>query len=219
LWLQDKLRPVEPSVKGWPKKYEVIANVEHFYELKYSRFHRFSSANSRPHFRLFPAAYPPLYRSYSTAESADFPRLFRMFCTSDCARLFPQALRSDFAGFAELSRKEKGRKRSEVDGAAEKRPPLAVCCLLIRFPLRQVESFDWRRSPREPRTQEDVAMEKKKIELMLKEIQNRGGLVGISDNLTDEQKEFFLQEILSCPDCIEEVERMAGVSARRPRDH
>ena len=59
-------------------------------------------------------------------------------------------------------------------------------------------------------------MEKKrKIELMLQEIRNRGGLVHLSDNLTDEQREFFLQEILSCPDCIKEVEQMA----RRPKDH
>jgi hypothetical protein len=63
-------------------------------------------------------------------------------------------------------------------------------------------------------------MEKKrKIEQMLQEIRNRGGLVHLSDNLTEEQREFFLQEILSCPDCIEEVERMAGVSPRRPKDH
>ena len=59
-------------------------------------------------------------------------------------------------------------------------------------------------------------MEKKrKIEQMLQEIRNRGGLVHVSDQLTEEQKEFFLQEILSCPDCIREVERMA----RRPKDH
>jgi hypothetical protein len=63
-------------------------------------------------------------------------------------------------------------------------------------------------------------MEKKrKIEQMLQEIRNRGGLVHLSDNLTEEQREFFLQEILSCPDCIEEVERMAGVSPRPPKDH
>lgn len=59
-------------------------------------------------------------------------------------------------------------------------------------------------------------MEKKrKIELMLQEIRSRGGLVHLSDNLTEEQREFFLQEILSCPDCIREVELMA----RRPKDH
>jgi hypothetical protein len=125
-WLQDKLRPVEPSVKGWPKKYELIANGEQQNELKYSRFQTLSSTNCEPYFRLFPAVYSPLSRSNSAGESADFPRLFRIFCTWDCAPVFPQALRSDFAGFDELSRKEKGRKRSGVDDAAEKRPPLAV---------------------------------------------------------------------------------------------
>ena len=56
---------------------------------------------------------------------------------------------------------------------------------------------------------------KQKIEQMLQEIRNRGGLVHVSDKLTEEQREFFLQEILSCPDCIKEVERMA----RLPKDH
>ena len=156
LWLQDKLRPVEPSVKGWPKKSEVIANEEHADELKYSRFHRFSSTNCRPHFRLFPAAYSPLYRRYSAGESTDFPRLFRIFCTWDWARVFPQPLRSDFAGFDELSRQEKGRKRSEARRVAEKRTPLAVCRLSMRFPLHRVETFDCRRSPREPRRRRSI---------------------------------------------------------------
>jgi len=63
-------------------------------------------------------------------------------------------------------------------------------------------------------------MEKKrKIEQMLQKIRNRGGLVHLSDKLTDEQREFFLQEILTCPECMEEAERIAGVSARRPKDH
>src|SRR6266851_8269162 len=40
-------------------------------------------------------------------------------------------------------------------------------------------------------------MEKKrKIELMLQEIRNRGGLVHVSDKLTEEQREFLLQEKL-----------------------
>ena len=63
-------------------------------------------------------------------------------------------------------------------------------------------------------------MEKKrKIERMLQEIRNRGGLVHLSDKLTEEQREFFLQEILSCPDCMEEAKRNAGVSGRRDKDH
>jgi hypothetical protein len=59
-------------------------------------------------------------------------------------------------------------------------------------------------------------MEKKrKIEQMIQEIRNRGGLVHLSDKLSDEQREFFLQEILNCPDCIEEAQRLA----RRKKDH
>jgi hypothetical protein len=86
--------------------------------------------------------------------------------------------------------------------------------------LRGVEKFDRAREAEGPSASEVFTMEKKrKIELMLQEILSRGGLVHLSDNLTDEQREFFLEEILSCPDCIEEAERIAGVSARRAKDH
>jgi Arc/MetJ family transcription regulator len=44
---------------------------------------------------------------------------------------------------------------------------------------------------------------KQKIELMVQEIRKRGGLGRLSDNLNDEQWKVFLQEILSCPDCLE----------------
>ena len=40
---------------------------------------------------------------------------------------------------------------------------------------------------------------------MLQEIRNRGGIVGISDKLSEEAIEFFLQEILDCPDCTKEA--------------
>jgi hypothetical protein len=66
---------------------------------------------------------------------------------------------------------------------------------------------------------EVFTMKKRTVEQMLEEIRNRGGLLKLSDDLTDEQREFFLQEILSCPDCIEEAERIAGVSPRRVKDH
>jgi len=49
-------------------------------------------------------------------------------------------LRSDFAGFDEPSRLEKGRKRSAIGGAAEKRTPLIVRRSPIRFPLRVIWS-------------------------------------------------------------------------------
>jgi hypothetical protein len=59
---------------------------------------------------------------------------------------------------------------------------------------------------------------KQKIELMLAEIRNRGGLVKLSDNVTDELEEFFLEEILSCPDCIDEAAR-ARRKSRREIEH
>ena len=147
LWLQDKLRPVELSVKGWPKKCEVIANGEQRDGLKYSRFHRLSSTNCQPHFQPFPAAYSPLSRSNSAGESADFPRLFRIFCTCRCATSFPQSLRSEFAGFDVLSRKEKGRKRSAIRGAAENGSRFSVLGCQFRF------SADARNYPMLPRHQ------------------------------------------------------------------
>jgi len=133
LWLQDKLRLVEPSVKGRTKKSEVIVKKEHWIELKYSQLQRLSSTISRLIFPCFPTASPPLSRSKSAGESADFPRLFRIFCTSDCARFFPQPLRSNFGGNDGLSRKEKGRKESEAGAAAEKRLSVVRCRLSVRF--------------------------------------------------------------------------------------
>ena len=41
----------------------------------------------------------------------------------------------------------------------------------------------------------------KKIERMMKEIERRGGVVGINPMLPDELAEEFLQQILDCPDC------------------
>lgn len=60
---------------------------------------------------------------------------------------------------------------------------------------------------------------KQKIELMLAEIRNRGGLVKLSDDVTDELEEFFLQEILSCPDCIDEAKRAARTSSKPLTEH
>jgi len=133
LWLQDKLRPVERGVKGWPKKSELIAFEEHEIELKYSQLHPLTSTGTQPDFRRFHTASPPLTRRESASESADFPRLFRIFCTRHCAEFFPQRLRSDFAGISELSREEKWRKASELSGSAENGRPLAARCSLLAF--------------------------------------------------------------------------------------
>ncbi|HEY8133992.1 MAG TPA: hypothetical protein VII12_19105 [Thermoanaerobaculia bacterium] len=59
----------------------------------------------------------------------------------------------------------------------------------------------------------------RKIELMLEKIRKRGGIVGISDKLPDEALEFFLQEILDCPDCREEAQRAARLPAPRRTEH
>lgn len=60
----------------------------------------------------------------------------------------------------------------------------------------------------------------KKIKAMLQTIRERGDIVQMSDALSDEQAELFLQEILNWPDCKDEAQRSArtGVS-RRPTDH
>lgn len=58
----------------------------------------------------------------------------------------------------------------------------------------------------------------KKIETMLEEIRKRGGVAGVSEVLDDQAAEFFLQQILDCPDCREEAERNGAVPPSR-RDH
>lgn len=40
-----------------------------------------------------------------------------------------------------------------------------------------------------------------KIRRMMREIEKRGGMIGVSGSLPDEIAEQFLQEVLSCPDC------------------
>jgi hypothetical protein len=57
----------------------------------------------------------------------------------------------------------------------------------------------------------------RKIELMLNTIRKRGGIVGVSDKLSDEQAEFFLREILDCPDCMAEAQRAGHLQAPQRR--
>jgi hypothetical protein len=42
----------------------------------------------------------------------------------------------------------------------------------------------------------------KKIRRMIKEIERRGGMIGVDGSLPDEVAERFLQDVLSCPDCF-----------------
>jgi hypothetical protein len=141
LWLTDKLRPVERGVKGWPKKSEVIAFGQHEIELKYSQLHPLTSTGAQPDFRRFRTASPPLTRRESASESADFPRLFRIFCTRTCAQFFPQRLRSDFAGISELSREEKWRKASESSPLRKTTTRLPLAGRRSPFPLIHVEQL------------------------------------------------------------------------------
>ena len=60
----------------------------------------------------------------------------------------------------------------------------------------------------------------KKIKAMLQTIRERGGIVHVSDTLSDEQAEYFLEEILNCPDCRDEAQRSARMRVLRPpTDH
>jgi hypothetical protein len=51
----------------------------------------------------------------------------------------------------------------------------------------------------------------KTIRRLKKEIEQRGGLVHIDENLPDAITELFLREILTCPDCMAQA-RDAGRS-------
>ena len=55
----------------------------------------------------------------------------------------------------------------------------------------------------------------KKIEEMIREIEKRGGVVGVNPSMPDELAERFLAEVLDCPDCRAEAEEIA----RKKRDH
>lgn len=69
----------------------------------------------------------------------------------------------------------------------------------------------------------------KKIEEMMREIERRGGVVGVNASLPDEVAEMFLKEILECPECCatqgssadsigrRDVPMMLAASARRMR--
>ena len=49
----------------------------------------------------------------------------------------------------------------------------------------------------------------KKIARMMNEIERRGGVVDMS-TLPDDLAEFFLAEVLDCPDCLAEALRNGG---------
>jgi hypothetical protein len=57
----------------------------------------------------------------------------------------------------------------------------------------------------------------KRLRALKREIERRGGRVGMAPDLPDEVAELFLREILDCPDCLEEARKMQARD--RPREH
>ena len=58
-----------------------------------------------------------------------------------------------------------------------------------------------------------------RIRKMKQEIERRGGLLSLSEDLPDEVAEMFLEEVLNCPDCMAEAQREAQALRRPRRDH
>lgn len=50
----------------------------------------------------------------------------------------------------------------------------------------------------------------KKMRKMMREIERRGGRVGLSGSLSDHVAERFLQDVLECPDCCEAANDSPG---------
>ena len=82
-WLDDKLRPVEPRVKGWPKKGEVIVIQQHAIELKYSQLQSLSSKIVDRISSCFP---PHIHRFLAAIPQAN-PQIFRAFSASFAHRI------------------------------------------------------------------------------------------------------------------------------------
>ena len=76
----------------------------------------------------------------------------------------------------------------------------------------------------------------RKIRKMVREVERRGGTVGLSESLPTHVAERFLREVLDCPDCCEaandfpggilsfdgvSIDKMLGIGGgrRKSRDH
>lgn len=55
----------------------------------------------------------------------------------------------------------------------------------------------------------------KRLRTLKREIERRGGRVGMAPDLPDEVAELFLREILDCPDCLEEARKVRTRESRR----
>jgi hypothetical protein len=58
-----------------------------------------------------------------------------------------------------------------------------------------------------------------RIRRMKEEIERRGGMLSLSEDLPDDVAEMFLEEVLNCPDCMAEAQREAQALKRRRLDH
>ena len=99
-WFPQKLRPVDRDVKRTLKIVRIRVKKNPRTSLTIA-FHRFTPASPKPLFHRKSAVNPPLSRSYSTRDSADFPRIFRMFCTCvdrDFFRSFCAAISQENSG-------------------------------------------------------------------------------------------------------------------------
>lgn len=56
-----------------------------------------------------------------------------------------------------------------------------------------------------------------RIEAMKREIEQRGGLIGISPDAPEEITELFLMEVLSCPECMAEAQQHQAAQQRQTR--
>lgn len=54
---------------------------------------------------------------------------------------------------------------------------------------------------------------------MMREIERRGGIVGMESNVPDDVLEQFLKEVLDCPDCRAAVDASAGLVDPAKREH
>ena len=59
----------------------------------------------------------------------------------------------------------------------------------------------------------------KKLRALKREIERRGGFVGLAPDLPDDVAELFLREILDCPDCLAEAQRTRASVDKPAREH
>lgn len=61
--------------------------------------------------------------------------------------------------------------------------------------------------------------QKARIEAMKREIERRGGIVGTMSPVSDDVFEFFLREVLDCPECAAQADEPLVPRRRRGHGH